>query len=236
MQARDRLGPGFQIALTEEGVKVPPRLIGRWAFEYPASIPQRVGVQNINRKYKHVKQDGDRQNVQREEVLGGHPGLAVKEHDSQYQGEHPLWEGLGPRQLVQRVQVILETTVQAGGDLEASGDEEPADAADAADEDVAGDEADHEAKLESAHQVEDHAGDHGAHGVRDNSRRDHGVRVLLAHRVCDFLRHVVEERHHFYLSEEATCVSWYQDCLARSDLTSSDPTAPLKILPDEKVN
>lgn len=64
---------------------------------------------------------------------------------------------------------------------------------------MARDEANHVPEVELAHEVEDSSCHHGANRIRDDSRRDHSIRLILANVVGDRFGHVVEEWHDFDL-------------------------------------
>jgi len=101
--------------------------------------------------------------------------------------------------MLERVEVIAEIPVHPCRHLEPGRDEEPADAADAPDQDVPGDEPDEVAELELAHQVEDGAGQHRAQRVRRDGGGDDRVRLVVPDYVGNGGRHVVEEGHDFDL-------------------------------------
>lgn len=162
-------------------------------------IPQHIGVQAADRQYNNVKEDGNRDDEAREEELGCHPGLAAKQYDGQYEWYQPERDGIGLHESLQSVEVVFQAPVHPRRHLEASGDEEPANAANTADQNVAGDEADDVPKLELAHQVEDGAGQHRAQGVGGDGRSNHGVRAVIAHDPRDGHGHAVKEGDNFDL-------------------------------------
>lgn len=209
---------------TVKGVKVPPRFPGRRPHKDPSLIPQHIGVQAADRQYNNVKEDGNRDDEAREEELGRHPGLAAKQDDGQNEWNQPERDGIGLHESLQSVEVVFKAPVHPRRHLEASGDEEPANATDTADQNVAGDEADDVPKLELAHQVEDGAGQHRTQRVGGDGRSNHGVWAVVAHNSGDCHGHAVEEGDNFDLEVQCQCL--FSDVGTRGDLQARSRHRP----------
>lgn len=87
------------------------------------------------------------------------------------------------------VEIVVEATVHPGRDFEAGGHKKPADTADAADEDMTGDEADNIAKFELAHDAKGGAGHHGTECVRSDSSSNDCFGLAFPNDVGDGRRH-----------------------------------------------
>lgn len=193
-------------------------------------------MQQIQRSGQRVEGRRDAQDVQREEVLGRDPGLAVEEDDGECKWDYPKGNSVTLEQVLECIQIIPEIAVHPCRDFESRGDQEPPDTSDAADQDVAGDKADEIAKLEPSHQVKNDACEHRAQRVGRDSRGNHSVGVLFSHDIGDGAGHVVEEWYDFDLA--SVSMAFGIESLGRllCVLTNSEPTPPLNMLPVENVN
>jgi hypothetical protein len=100
---------------------------------------------------------------------------------------------------LQRTQVVLQTSIKACRDLEPGGDKKPPNTSDAADENVARNEADHVAELEASHEIEHKARHHGTQTVCHYSGRNDSIRIVFANNIRYLLCHVMEKGHHLDL-------------------------------------
>jgi len=108
---------------------------------------------------------------------------------------------------LERVEVILKAATHPRGHLKTRRDEEPPDATDAADEDMAWDETDDITELKLAHQEEYSAGEHGTQRIRCYGGRNHGIRVALADEVRDLESHTVKEGDDLDLRDDALAIT-----------------------------
>jgi len=190
--------------LTVERVKVPPGLTSWWPFKYPSLIPERIRIQCWYRKDGDVEQQGNGDDVTWEEELGRDTRLEVEQHYGQHQRYHPERHGIGPEETVERVEIVLETPTHPRRHFEACGNEEPTDAADAANQDVTWYEPDNVAEFELAHQIEDGAGKHSAQGVRGDCCGNHSIWAVFPYESSNSEGHVVEEGDNFDLASNVS--------------------------------
>jgi hypothetical protein len=161
-------------------------------------FPQIFRFQAVDGEYKEVKYERYGEDIDRKEILGSNFLLNAEKENGQREGNHPEGKSVRLDQSPASFKVVIEI-LQSCRYLEARRNKKPANTADAADQDVARNEANNVAQLESPHQPENDTSQHRANCVRCYRSRNDGICVFFSNDRCDCRSHAVEERHNFDL-------------------------------------
>lgn len=187
--------------------EIPPRLTLRRPLKHPALPSQTLCIHSPKHRDNRVERSRNDEDVQRQEELGCDLGLAPKQNNGKHQRNDPKWDSISLRKLLHGFKIVVQTAIHPRCDLKASGNQEPTDTTDAADQDMTGDKTDDIPKLELAHEVEYSSGKHRTEGVRGDCSCNDGIRLVLAYQSGDGGSHVVKKGHNFDLVD-VSIVAW----------------------------
>ncbi|KAJ8104868.1 hypothetical protein OPT61_g10524 [Boeremia exigua] len=163
----------------------------------PACVAGVLQVNVEDALYKHIEGGEDKYKEGGKNKRALDHSLHEHDGDGKNKRDGPEVPSVRGEEFLEGSEVVVQVALDAGRDLNTGDEQEKSHAANAADEDVAGKEADQSAEPETTQCEEDEAGKNGAQAVGGDGRGHDGFRGRALHAVHDGVCHVVEEGDDF---------------------------------------